>query len=49
MFDPQTCGGLLAAVDPDQAQALITDLRSLGFTAALIGHLTEGPPAVTFR
>ena len=48
MFDPQTCGGLLAAVDPDQAPALLAALRSLGCTAAIIGHLKEGAPAVTF-
>lgn len=49
MFDPQTCGGLLAAVDPAQAPVLITALRGAGCEAALIGRLAEGHPAVTFR
>jgi selenide,water dikinase len=49
MFDPQTCGGLLAAVDPAEAPVLITALRGAGCEAALIGRLAEGHPAVTFR
>jgi selenide,water dikinase len=48
MFDPQTCGGLLAAVDPEQAPALLAALRGLGCTAAIIGRLREGAPAVSF-
>lgn len=49
MFDPQTCGGLLAAVAPQSAQALVAELRSQGHAAACIGRLTAGPPGVTLR
>jgi selenide,water dikinase len=49
MFDPQTCGGLLAAVASDTAAALLADLLAAGYPAAIIGHLEAGDPAVTFR
>jgi selenide,water dikinase len=49
MFDPQTCGGLLAAVDPDQADGLLAALHGIGCPAAVIGSLKEGAPTVTFR
>lgn len=42
-FDPQTSGGLLAAVDP----ALVDDLRGEGFVE--VGHVVDGPPAITLR
>ena len=40
--DPQTSGGLLIAVSPDRAEALLSDLSSRGVTAALIGEMHEG-------
>ncbi len=40
LFDPQTGGGLLAAVDGD-ASALVAELRRAGFDAAVIGQTTE--------
>jgi selenide,water dikinase len=49
MFDPQTCGGLLAAVDGRRAPALLAALRKAGCDAALIGRMGSGPAAVTFR
>jgi selenide, water dikinase len=49
MFDPQTCGGLLAAIPPDTADQTLAALRQAGYAAALIGHLTPDAPAVTFR
>jgi selenide,water dikinase len=44
LYDPQTAGGLLAAVAPEQAEALVAALRDLGHQAARIGELTDGPP-----
>jgi hydrogenase maturation factor len=44
LFDPQTGGGLLAAVPADQAQPLIDRLHQKGHSdSAIIGHLHEGP------
>lgn len=47
LFDPQTAGGLLAAVAADQADALLKQLRDAGYPAALIGKITEGAGAIT--
>ena len=44
LFDPQTAGGLLAAVAADQADDLIAQLRTAGHQAARIGQLTMGAP-----
>lgn len=41
MFDPQTAGGLLAAVSPDEAAQLCKTLQDLGHPAAVIGEVTE--------
>jgi selenide,water dikinase len=43
MFDPQTAGGLLAAVPRDRAERLVANLRGAGFDAARIGGVTDGP------
>jgi len=47
-FDPQTSGGLLAAVDPTQVDAVRTALQARGVLAALVGRVEPavGPPAV---
>ncbi len=42
LFDPQTAGGLLAAVAPDDAAHLLGDLKAAGYQAAVIGHMTNG-------
>jgi selenide,water dikinase len=46
LFDPQTAGGLLAAVPADRAAALLDRLRAEGEAAAIIGEVTAGPPAI---
>lgn len=50
MCDPQTSGGLLVAVAPDQAQAALDLVRSRGFPAAArVGRLVDGPATVSIR
>ncbi len=43
LFDPQTAGGLLAAIAPDDADAVLEDLQNAGYPAVRIGSLTEAP------
>ncbi|WP_170329404.1 selenide, water dikinase SelD [Ruegeria arenilitoris] len=43
LFDPQTAGGLLAAVAPDQAHKLCEKLRHAGYPAVIIGHMSDTP------
>jgi len=44
MHDPQTAGGLLAAVAAGEAGALVARLREAGHAAARIGGIEEGVP-----
>ncbi|MBI4532436.1 MAG: selenide, water dikinase SelD [Candidatus Melainabacteria bacterium] len=44
LFDPQTAGGLLAAVAPLQAEAVVKDLQDAGLKASAIGVLRDGQP-----
>lgn len=46
LHDPQTGGGLLAAVAPEVAAALAAELRRMGLPAAVIGHVHEGAPGI---
>ena len=46
LHDPQTAGGLLAAVDADEADALVARLRAAGHDAARIGRVVDGPPGI---
>lgn len=48
MLDPQTAGGLLAAVPEADCAGLLRDLRTAGFPAVRIGHLLPGAPMVKF-
>lgn len=43
LFDPQTAGGLLAAIPPEAADAALRDLRAAGHDAARIGAVSDGP------
>lgn len=49
LFDPQTSGGLLAAVDSDSAEGLNLKLASLGYTSAIIGEITANAGTITCR
>ncbi len=42
LLDPQTSGGLLIAVDPSKAEALVTALQGDGMPAAIVGEVREG-------
>jgi selenide,water dikinase len=47
LYDPQTAGGLLAAVAAEDAGRLLHALHTAGYPAARIGRLTDGPPRIT--
>ena len=41
LFDPQTSGGLLLAVAPEDAAELEAELRAAGLPACIVGEITE--------
>jgi selenide,water dikinase len=41
LFDPQTSGGLLAAVSPADAPKLLAELQKRGMPAAIVGEILE--------
>ena len=47
LIDPQTCGGLLAAVPQDVAGQVLADLRAAGVPAVQIGSVESGDGRVT--
>lgn len=47
LTDPQTAGGLLAAVPADLSEELVAALNAAGHDAAVIGQITAGAPHLT--
>lgn len=41
LFDPQTSGGLLLAVHPEDAEEMLLEMRDAGLPAAVVGAITE--------
>jgi selenide,water dikinase len=42
LFDPETSGGLLIALDPDQVRSYIAQAKEDGINARIIGEVAEG-------
>ncbi|QIZ82655.1 selenide, water dikinase SelD [Thalassovita gelatinovora] len=49
LHDPQTAGGLLAAVAADRADGILNKLHEASVPAVRIGHLTKGAPDIICR
>ncbi len=47
LFDPQSAGGLLAAMPADKAQQALQALQQAGYPAGIIGEITDGPIVIT--
>ncbi|WP_458408247.1 selenide, water dikinase SelD [Anaerotignum sp.] len=41
LFDPQTSGGLLLAVHPEDAENMLQEMQEAGLPAAIVGEITE--------
>jgi selenide,water dikinase len=48
LFDPQTSGGLLAAVPRESVEALLAACNGAGEEAHIVGEVTDGPPEWNF-
>ena len=47
LTDPQTSGGLLVAVAPERAEAILHTIRDAAYpSACIVGHAEEGDPAI---
>jgi selenide,water dikinase len=44
LYDPQTAGGLLFFVDPNECDAFVSHLQQLDVAATVIGELEQYPP-----
>ena len=49
LFDPQTCGGLLATVPADRVEAVMAELAIAGEVAVVIGQVTAGAGRIVLR
>jgi selenide,water dikinase len=41
LFDPQTAGGLLVSIAPDEYEEFVLELAGVGVPARCIGNVTE--------
>jgi selenide,water dikinase len=48
LFDPQTCGGLLAAVPEAYADEALARLVAAGSSPAIIGRVLQGPARLSY-
>ena len=46
LHDPQTAAGFLAAVAPEEAEAILSDLGDNGIQASRIGRMTDAPVGI---
>ena len=49
LFDPQTAGGFLAALAPEDAKSALSQLASSGIPAVRIGTIEDTPPQITLH
>lgn len=49
LFDPQTAGGLLAAVSASEAKSILSELTQAGETGAIIGSITAPDTGIVVR
>ncbi len=49
LFDPQTCGGLLATIPAEHETSIISAFRSAGESIWKIGEISKGDPHISVR